>query len=484
MISATEFVETGASLYDQGDFEGAYKNYVSAIELDPNLTVAYANLGVALSALNQLEASEACLRRVIALCPHDGNQWNNFGNILMRRFKYTDAMSAFANASQFCPENSATWHNLALCSSRLGDYSGALEYLSRAIALGADDPNTNNTRALTLLYDGLDLASAFEANEVRWELMPHSEAWDFHIPEWKGEPLAGRNILVHSEQGYGDAIMGSRFIDDLVQMGANVTFAVLRGMKRLFDAQYWDIEVIELSDLTPARAKDFDFHSPLFSVMRWLKVERDAIKGLPYLASPVIVTPAVPVDKINVGLCWASGTRGGEADWRRRVAPLEDFLDLASLPNIMLHSLQVGPNSADIERIYASALITDHTPHFIDWADTAAFIEKLDLVISVDTAVAHLSAALGKPTWMLSQHMHCWRWWGIKFGTGWPWYNEMRILRQTNPFDWKDIAVACRIWLAEELWTTSLVYSRLTEGTHHGYLDSSNGRCSHDLHCY
>ena len=130
---------------------------------------------------------------------------------------------------------------------------------------------------------------------------------------------------------------------------------------------------------------------------------------------------------------------------------MKNWLQLFDVPGVVLHSLQAGPDELDIERLNASALIENPISNFNDWADTAAFVSKLDLVISVDTAVAHLSAALGKPTWMLAQHMHCWRWWDIANGTGAPWYNSMRILRQRDPNSWMELLTTCRDWLREEV---------------------------------
>jgi hypothetical protein len=125
----------------------------------------------------------------------------------------------------------------------------------------------------------------------------------------------------------------------------------------------------------------------------------------------------------NVGICWFSGRRGNYMDWRRRISSLEDWLPLSEVPNVQLWSLTPGDEAQSRDHsARAEALVLDDVTKFANFAETASFISKLDLVISVDTAVAHLAAATGKPTWMLSQFTPCWRWWGLEDGTGEPWY--------------------------------------------------------------
>jgi hypothetical protein len=267
--------------------------------------------------------------------------------------------------------------------------------------------------------------------------MPHLPPWDYHIPEWKGEEIRGKSILFHAEQGLGDSIMTSRFAGDLTDCGAKVTLCLPPELVALFAAQVWPgVSVMSMNDLNANVAAGFDLQSPMYSAMRWLGIEKSSIDPSPYLVAPRITTEPVSRGTFNIGICWASGTRSRELDWRRRVAPLKHWLQLTEILGVRLYSLQKSPEATEIVDLGAEALITDFTRSFTSFAETAAFMEKLDLVVSVDTAMVHLAGALGKPCWMLSQFSHCWRWWEIALGSARPWYDSVQIIQQTSPGDW------------------------------------------------
>ena len=323
MTTPAELNDQGIALFNKGDVVGARLHYQAALKLDPNFLPPLANLAVAYSADNNLQAAEACLSRVVAVAPNDGRQWNNLGNILMRGFKYEDAEFAFARAAALIPDNPDTWHNYSLLASRLGQYDRAAEFIERAKALGLNTVAIDNDLSLTLLHKGDDFKTALEIYEKRWEVIPHSQAWDYYIPEWQGEDLQGKRVLFHAEQGYGDTLMTLRFVHDLEALGAHVTVGVLPGMVRLCEAQGWN--ALDLYKMTAEDTARFDFQSPMFSTMRWLGVERDSIRGESYLKAPRILTGAIARSSFNVGICWASGMRGGDVDWRRRLSPLEEL---------------------------------------------------------------------------------------------------------------------------------------------------------------
>jgi Flp pilus assembly protein TadD len=439
MISPDALNQMGLDLAQRGDLEGARLHYLAALKTSPDFWPAVANLAVVLSHQNKLASAAVLIRRLLNVVPDDPNQLNNLGNMLMRLERYEESREVLERATMIAPDNLATWYNLALLSLRDGRDAEALSHMDKVDALGGSSHQLRNDRAHALLAIGTDLAAALELYEARWESMAHLPPWDFHIPEWKGEALHGKSILLHAEQGYGDSIMTSRFARDLANCGAQVTLCLPGDLCSLFSAQDWpNVRVLSMDDLNPDVAKEFDFHSPMMSAMRWLGVEQADINSAPYLRVPEIVGPRLrTLSAFNVGICWASGSRGNEYDWRRRIAPLEHWLPLAELPDIQLHSLQVGPDASDIERLGAEALVLPPAVPFANWADTAAFMAQLDLVISVDTAIVHLAGALGKPCWMLSQFNHCWRWWGIDLESGRPWYDSVRIIRQAFPGDWK-----------------------------------------------
>ena len=447
MPTVESLVQAGYSLFSRGDLAGARLHYLAALELDRNSDFALGNLSVLLGHEAQLVSMVSITRRLLARFPQNGGLWNNLGNALMRLERYEESLAALEHAKVLVPDDGTTWYNLALIYLRIDRYADALDCMERMEGLGTVGHKVTHDKAHALLALG-DLPTALELYESRWWSMAHLSPWDFHIPEWKGEPISGRKILFHAEQGYGDTIMTARFARDLVDCGAQVTMALPPDLVSLFSTQNWPgVEVIDLNSLNPDLAQSFDFQSPMYSAMRWLGITRESINPAPYLTSlaprggpQILQSNSV----YNVGICWASGVRGGEMDWRRRYAPLEFWLPLAELPDIQLYSLQKGPDEAEIADLGAEALIIDPTASFRNWADTANFVSQLDLVITVDTAVAHLAGALGKPVWMLSQFANCWRWWNIKTESGLPWYSTMTIIRQRKPKDWQGQLEAAR----------------------------------------
>jgi tetratricopeptide (TPR) repeat protein len=435
VLSAAELNNRGAEHSVRGENEGARLSYLAALNIDPNNTYALANLGNELSRENKLSVAETIYQKLVALDPLNGNHWNNLGNVLTRLDKFESAFAAFEKAKESISHSPGLWHNQGLLFYRKHDYKSALRCFEQCEALGGGSLSLQNDVAHALLALG-NLPSALENYEARWNSLPHLPAWDFHIPEWRGEDLAGKRLLLHVEQGYGDTIMTLRFISNLTALGADVVLAVPDDLARLCEAQDWTCT--NLFELNESNTKQFDFHSPFYSAMRWLGIELNDIDPSPYISVPPISVPTFAKDKtFNVGICWASGRRGNTHDWRLRHAPLELWLPMMSSPDIQFWSLQKGPDASDIQTLGLEALIKDPTYAFDDWAATAAFISELDLVISVDTALVHLAGALGLPCWMLSQFSNCWRWWNIDEGSGRPWYDSVEIIRQNAPGDWK-----------------------------------------------
>ncbi len=435
MLNAAELNNAGAAYALRGETEAARLSYLAALSLDPNNVYALANLGSYLSQNNNLAVAETLYNRLVVLDPLNGNHWSNLGNVLTRMDKFEPAHAAFERAKESISHNPALWHNQGLLFYRKQDFKGALRCFEQCEALGGSTLALQNDVSHALLALG-NLPSALEAYEARWATLPHLLPWDFHIPEWHGEDLNGKRILLHVEQGYGDSIMTFRFVPSLVALGAEVVLAVPGDLIRLCNAQGWDC--LDIFNLDESAVVGFDFHSPFYSTMRWLEIGLEDINPAPYLAVPPVSVPTIPRDSVfNVGICWTSGRRGNNHDWRLRHAPLELWLPLMSDPNIQFWSLQKGSDSDAIQALGLDALVKDPTYAFDDWAATAAFIAQLDLVISVDTALVHLAGAIGRPCWMLSQFANCWRWWNIEVGSALPWYDSVDIIRQELPGDWK-----------------------------------------------
>jgi hypothetical protein len=303
------------------------------------------------------------------------------------------------------------------------------------------------------------LPTALEHYEERWNSLLHQEPWDFHLKEWTGESLTDKTILIHHEQGFGDTIMTARFVSDFAQKyDCRVVFAVPAALVELFESQDWPgVEVVAIEGLDNPQV---DYHSPLWSMVRWRGIQKSDITGEKYLTAPKIVTPStIDSRMINIGICWASGKRNSPMDVRRRISPLKDWLCLSEHPMVQLHNLwKDGDAQVEIDSLGAGPIVRNDVDNLHSFAQTGAYLKKFDLVIGVDTAIIHLAGALGIQTYMVSHLANCWRWWDIKAGLGTPWYDSVAIVHQRDQSNWTEPLLEVRNKVFP--WIDALVESR------------------------
>ncbi len=439
---ARRLFQMAAQLQNGGDHDGAYRNYLQALEILPGLPDAYNNIAVMLKAAKKLPAAVACLRRAATLAPNSGSVHSNLGNLLWMSLDYEAAEMAFRRSLELDPDRPETLHNYGLLRFSLGNYAGALECYDRVLQQRPDNTLVRWDRALSRLVSG-DLARGFAEYDVRFDLNDPTMRFDpklrtirdYPMPMWQGEDLAGKTIYVYFEQGLGDSLQFVRYLPLLAQRGARI----------IFDCQPELIRVMQtVAGITELRAAGAplptaDYHIPLLSLPSRFGTTLETVPAqVPYIAPPVAGPPPLfrPAGtRLAVGIVWAG--RPEHANDHNRSLGLENFLGLCDLPGVVLYSLQKGPRANDIAALTAQAVVRDLSPNIRDFADTAALISQLDLVIGVDTSVVHLSGALGRPTFVLLPFTPDWRWLHGRETS--PWYPTMRLYRQPAPLDWKSV---------------------------------------------
>jgi hypothetical protein len=388
-------------------------------------------------------AAVVCLRRAITIENRSAPLHASLGILLYQTGEFVEAVAHLRRAVSLDSDDPKTLHAYGSALHALGDGDGAVAAMERGLRI-ADDARLRYDLAMVLLANG-DYARGFAEHESRAQ---HTSMKEHAPPLWQGEDLAGRTILVHAEQGMGDTIQFARYIPLLAERGARVIFGVppsLRGLFAGFPGTAGVTSVVEAASLA-------DFHVPLMSLPHRFGTQLRSIPPAPYLTVPGTLKARLkrpPGTNIAAGIVWA-GSAKYSSD-RHRSLPVEEFLALAELPCVALHSLQVGPRSADLAAAGGDALVTDLSTQLTDFAITAAVLNEIDLVITVDTAVAHLAGAMGRPCWVLLPFSADWRW--LRTREDSPWYPSLRLFRQTSPGDWP--GVMQRVRNALEAWDPS-----------------------------
>ncbi|KAA0576470.1 glycosyltransferase [Azospirillum sp. B21] len=416
------------------------------IRREPEEHRAYGNLAVALKNLGLHEQAVAVGRRALALMPADAGLLSNLGLALSMRIEGGEAAAdALSHALVLEPSHAETRMNRALVLRSLHRLDEAEDACRRLIAERPDEAGAHTLLATCLLMRG-DLAAGFREYEWRTRLVDGQvEARGLPTPPWTGGALDGRRILLHDEQGLGDGIQFARYAPLLARRGARVILECNDALVRLFATLPGVEAVVGRSAPTP----EHDGHAALMSLPHLLGTTLATVPAeVPYLAAePSLI--AMWRDRLEparvglrVGLVWAGNA--SLPDDPKRSPGLEPLLPLLDLPGVAFVSLQKGDGRADLERLGGRLPTGFHDvgDALDDLADTAAVVAQLDLVISVDSAVAHLAGALGRPVWTILRAESEWRW--MLERTDIPWYPTMRLFRQVRAGDWSDVVAALR----------------------------------------
>jgi len=427
----------GNALFSCGRNAAAEASLRCAMELNPRYAPVRNNLGVALKAAGRLQEAECELLEAVRLDPAYSEAYNNLGNVLVQQDRLQAAEGAFRLALLHDPSNAQAYNNLGISLQALGAVDAALQCYDTATLLRPKFAAAHWNRALLLLLRG-DYAAGFRAYEWGFESGARLRL-ALGTPVWQGSVELGKTLLVHAEQGFGDTLQFVRFLRFAKPRVGRLVLCCQAALVNLLAHSLlkmgWvDAVVSETADL-PAH----DCSCALMSLPHILgNGATDLGMEAAYLqADPLHLERLTHFDcqqpGLKVGLVWA-GLPTHQNNQRRSIG-ITPFKRLLQIPELHFYSLQKGPAEVELEEV--GKLVRDLAPQIEDFADTAAAIAQLDLVITVDTAVAHLAGAMGKPAWVLLPFAPDWRW-GLKQSAS-AWYPTLKLFRQTQCGLWKDV---------------------------------------------
>lgn len=430
-------IDLGTSLRQQGRFEEAFTELRLVLMARPDLPELHASLGNYFLAKRQWHEAADAFREAIRLLPAYALAHNNLGMALQNQGRTDEAIVAYRRALALQPDFVDAYTNLGTAFWEMAEWDSARDAYESALAIQPTDAKARMNLGLCLLLHG-DFERGWEAYEARRcvkEVCPETPLGE---PLWDGRPLNDRTILLHSEQGLGDTIQFVRYAPLVAALGGVVVLRCQAELKRLMTGQAGISQVVADTDPSP----DCDVRFPLLSLPRLFRTIEQTIPN----AVPYLIPDSSRVEHwrgkvshgrpgLNVGIVWA-GNPSHRYDRRRSIA-LSKLAPLARTTGVWFFSLQKGEAAAQARTPPLELRLTDWTSELHDFVDTAALVASLDLIISVDTAVAHLAAALGKPVWMLLPFVPDWRW--MRDRSDSPWYPTLRLFRQSSsPNDWDE----------------------------------------------
>ena len=476
------YLDLGIKLIRKGDLENAITAFCTAIKLDPNYSPAYNNLGLVFKNTNRPHEAEACFCRAIELNPNDPYAYNNVGLVLMDFGNLQKAEECFHRAIELNPNYPAIYNNLGTVLEETYHLAEAEAAYCRAIELNPDYPEAHYNLGTLLrvtkhleeaeehLCRAVELRSNYSEAEfslanlylLRGEF---ENGWEFYeksrpkrygyrqlkIPRWHGEDLTGCSILLCWEYGFGDTIQFVRYAQKVEKLASKTSLWVQKPLERLLTDTHPNLAVY--AGECPPQEK-YDYVCSLLSLPVIFNTCNETIPQ-PILQIPASRTASVTwrealgkIDNGNVyraGVVWAGHPK--HLNDKKRSIPFAIFRNLFDVSRVTWVSLQVGLRAEDLIRTPYNVI--DFSRDLVDFMETAELIEALDLVITVDSAVAHLAGTVGKKTWLLLPFDSDWRWQLDREDS--PWYPTVRIFRQRKFGDWQEVVERVKIALQDEL---------------------------------
>ena len=437
----------GATLHELDRLKEATNNYQKALELKPAYAEAHNNLGSALRDLEKTEDAVTSYQRALALKPDYAEARCNLANALRQLGKPDEAIDNYRNVLEFSPDFAQAHNGLGNALKEIGKLEDADTSYRHALKLKPDFAEAYTNLGMLQLLTG-NCSQGWKNYDWRRKIRQYRfRPRNYKEPLWEGGELAGETIFVHSEQGFGDFFQFVRYIPLVIDLGGKVILEAPAQTTQLCkDMNIADIVVTDDSALPP-----FDYHVSLMDLPKLFGTTLETVPSkTPYLTVSTQLKEKWqdrlgPRQSFRLGIVWASNPKNRKLLHKSIELPL--LTPLLQIHDVTVYSLQVGHEGEAVEQFGDG--ITDLAPELTDFSETAGVISQLDLVVSVDTSVAHLAGALGHPVWTLIPFIGDWRWLLEREDS--PWYPSMRLFRQAKRNDWKTVIDQVRTELTETI---------------------------------
>ncbi|MBF0454290.1 MAG: glycosyltransferase family protein [Magnetococcales bacterium] len=429
----------GLSLYNLENYNNAADHISRAITIEPTKAEYHTFLGVILNQLGKNTLAAIRWKEAIRLNPSDPEPYFHLGDQLIDEGRPQEAIEWLTKAAQQEPDFLEAWNNLGLCHKALKQLEPARECFQKAIQLDPDHTDPHINLSMTLLIMG-DYFHGWQEYDWRFK-RPDSPLYrppPPGVPLWQGEPLKGKRLLILSEQGFGDTVQFIRYLSVLKKQGAILSLLTPRPLAPLLQ----EMDALDQVDTQSRPEEAYDYYCPLLTLPKLLKTTLPSIpQTVPYLQAEASRIQQwqkrLPPAALRVGLIWEGKPLFKNDPLRRRSTTLKALAPLAqSRTDTLFVSLQKGDPAGQADDPPQGMRVLNPDSEINDFADTAAIMANLDLIISIDTATAHLAGALGCHTWVLLPFSPDWRWGLDQDNT--PWYPQARLFRQSQPNQWKE----------------------------------------------
>lgn len=437
---ADAFFNLGLVLLCLKKNDQAVEAFQKTIALKEDSAKAYNNLGIAYHGLGKLEDAEQAFQAAMKIKPDYVDAYHNTGNLYIDRLDMDQTIDWYKKALAFTPDEPRAFNQIGKLLQNQAYTHEAIKYFEHAVSLKPDYTDAHLNLALANLRSG-HLRAGWKEYEWRFNPIFYHKIYPYqhHVPRWDGSPFPGKKVLVHSEQGLGDTIHFSRYLPMVKEKGGEVVFETVKSLQGIFKNVRGLDMVLEMP-CGESIKNEIDYYVPLMSLPGLFKTEADNVPAdIPYIRADELKTrqweKTMGSEDFKVGIAWTGNPMN--VDHHKRSCKPRDFRHLTHIPNVRMFSLQKGDGDERTRQDLVSMEITDLGNRLNDFTDTAAVIENLDLVISVDTVIPHLAGAMGKPVWTLLCFVPDWRWLLEQAHT--PWYPTMTLFRQKKSGDWDGV---------------------------------------------